>query len=180
MVVLDDADPATVAEAVKIGGYFNSGQDCTASSRILVSERIYDDVLSATVEAVEGMTVGDPATDDEIGMGPVISAEQQARVLGFLERALEAKATVVTGGGAVGDRGFFVAPTIVADVAQDAEIVQNEVFGPVVTMQRFGSDDEADRDGERRALRARRIRVLGERRARDQGRGSPRLRHACG
>jgi betaine-aldehyde dehydrogenase/aminobutyraldehyde dehydrogenase len=143
MVVLDDADPATVAEAVKIGGFFNSGQDCTASSRILISERIYDDVLSATVGAVEGMTVGDPATDDQIGMGPVISAEQQARVLGFVERALEAKATVVTGGGAVGERGFFVAPTIVADVAQDAEIVQNEVFGPVVTMQRFGSDEEA-------------------------------------
>ena len=102
MVVLDDADPATVAEAIKIGGYFNSGQDCTASSRILVSERIYDDVLSATVTAVEGMTVGDPGTDDEIGMGPVISAEQQERVLGFLERAVDAKATVVTGGGSLG------------------------------------------------------------------------------
>ncbi len=143
MVVLDDADPATVAEAVKIGGYFNSGQDCTASSRILVSERIYDDVLSESVKAVESLTVGDPATDDEIGMGPVISAEQQQRVLGFIERATAAKATVVTGGGADGERGFFVKPTIVADVAQDAEIVQNEVFGPVVTMQPFASDDAA-------------------------------------
>ena len=143
MVVLDDADPAVVAEAIKVGGYFNSGQDCTASSRILVSERVWDDVLSATVSAVEGMSVGDPATDDEIGMGPVISAEQQERVLGFVERAVAAKATVVTGGGTVGDRGFFVAPTLVTDVAQDAEIVQNEVFGPVVTMQRFASDDEA-------------------------------------
>ena len=143
MVVLDDADPAAVAEAIKIGGYFNSGQDCTASSRILVSERVWDDVVSATVTAVEGMTVGDPGTDDEIGMGPVISAEQQERVLGFVERAVEAKATVLTGGGAIGDRGFFVSPTLVTDVAQDAEIVQNEVFGPVVTMQRFASDDEA-------------------------------------
>ncbi|HEU0336356.1 MAG TPA: aminobutyraldehyde dehydrogenase [Gaiellaceae bacterium] len=143
MVVLDDADPATVAEAIKIGGYFNSGQDCTASSRILVSERLYDDVLSATKTAVESMTVGDPATDEEIEMGPVISAEQRDRVLGFLERAVEAKATVVTGGGTVGDRGFFVSPTIVADVAQDAEIVQNEVFGPVVTVQPFASDDAA-------------------------------------
>jgi betaine-aldehyde dehydrogenase/aminobutyraldehyde dehydrogenase len=143
MVVLDDADPATVAEAVKIGGYFNSGQDCTASSRILVSERVWDDVVSATVSAVEGMSVGDPATDDEIGMGPVISAEQQERVLGFVERAADAKATVLTGGGSVGDRGFFVSPTVVTDVAQDAEIVQNEVFGPVVTMQRFASDEEA-------------------------------------
>ena len=143
MVVLDDADPATVAEAIKIGGYFNSGQDCTASSRILVNKGIYDDVISETVKAVEAMTVGDPATDDEIEMGPVISGEQQERVLGFLERATAAKATVVTGGGALGDRGYFVKPTIVADVAQDAEIVQNEVFGPVVTVQPFGSDDEA-------------------------------------
>jgi betaine-aldehyde dehydrogenase/aminobutyraldehyde dehydrogenase len=143
MVVLDDADPATVAEAVKIGGYFNSGQDCTASSRILVSDRIYDDVLSATVDAVESLTVGDPATDDEIGMGPVISADQQQRVLGFLERASDGRATIVTGGGTLGDRGFFVKPTVVADVDQDAEIVQNEVFGPVVTMQRFASDDAA-------------------------------------
>ncbi len=143
MVVLDDADPATVAEAIKIGGYFNSGQDCTASSRILVSGRIYDDVLSQTVGAVDAMTVGDPASDDDIEMGPVISHEQQQRVLGFLERAADAKATVVTGGGTVGERGFFVSPTIVTDVAQDAEIVQNEVFGPVVTVQPFSSDDEA-------------------------------------
>ena len=143
MVVLDDADPAAVAEAVKLGGYFNSGQDCTASSRILVSKSIYDDVLSQAVKAVDGMSVGDPATDDEIEMGPVISAEQQERVLGFLERATAAKATIVTGGEALGDRGFFVKPTIVADVSQDAEIVQNEVFGPVVTVQSFGSDDEA-------------------------------------
>ena len=143
MVVLDDADPETVAEAVKIGGYFNSGQDCTASSRILVNSGIYDDVLSATVKVVESMSVGDPATDDEIEMGPVISGEQQERVLGFLERATDAKATIVTGGGALGDRGFFVKPTIVADVTQDAEIVQNEVFGPVVTVQPFSSDDDA-------------------------------------
>ncbi len=88
------------------------------------------------------MKVGDPADGEEIEMGPVISREQQERVLGFLDR-LDGSATVVTGGGTVGDRGFFVKPTIVADVGQDAEIVQREVFGPVVTMQRFGSDDEA-------------------------------------
>jgi 1-pyrroline dehydrogenase len=143
MVVLDDADPATVAEAIKIGGYFNSGQDCTASSRILVAKGVYDEVLSQAVKAVEGMSVGDPGTDDEIEMGPVISAEQQERVLGFLERATDAKATILTGGGALGDRGFFVKPTIVTDVAQDAEIVQKEVFGPVVTVQSFTSDDDA-------------------------------------
>jgi betaine-aldehyde dehydrogenase/aminobutyraldehyde dehydrogenase len=143
MVVLDDADPAAVAAAIKVGGYFNSGQDCTASSRILVSERVYDDVMSQTVDAVSSLKVGDPAEADDVEMGPVISAEQQERVLGFLERAVEAKATVVTGGGSVGERGFFVAPTIVADVTQDAEIVQREVFGPVVTVQRFSSDEEA-------------------------------------
>jgi betaine-aldehyde dehydrogenase/aminobutyraldehyde dehydrogenase len=142
MVVLDDADPEQVAEAIKIGGYWNSGQDCTASSRILVSESIYDDVLAQTKSVVEAMKVGDPADGDDIDMGPVISKEQQERVLGFLER-LDGKATVVTGGGAIGDRGFFVKPTIVADVTQDSEIVQREVFGPVVSMQRFSSDDEA-------------------------------------
>ena len=142
MVVLDDADPATVAEAIKIGGYWNSGQDCTASSRILVSERIYDDVLSESVKVIEAMKVADPAEGEDVEMGPVISAEQRERVLGFLER-LPSRTTVVTGGESLGERGFFVKPTIVADVEQDDEIVQREVFGPVVTMQRFASDDAA-------------------------------------
>jgi 1-pyrroline dehydrogenase len=143
MVVLDDADPATVAAAIKIGGYWNSGQDCTASSRILVSERIYDDVVSETVSAVESLSVGDPAEGEEIEMGPVISQEQQERVLGFLDRAVDAKATIVTGGGTLGERGFFVKPTVVTEVTQDSEIVQREVFGPVVTVQRFASDEQA-------------------------------------
>src|SRR6187551_3316876 len=143
MVVLDDADPATIAEAIKIGGYWNSGQDCTASSRILVHEKVYDDVMSETVKTLEAMKVADPAEGEDVDMGPVISREQQERVLGFLERAVDAKATVVTGGESIGDRGFFVKPTVVADVEQDSEIVQNEVFGPVVTVQRFSSDDEA-------------------------------------
>ena len=143
MVVLDDADPATVAEAIKIGGYWNSGQDCTASSRILVHKSVYDDVLSESVKTVEAMKVADPADGDDVDMGPVISREQQERVLGFLERAADAKATIVTGGEAIGDRGFFVKPTIVTDVGQDSEIVQDEVFGPVVTVQPFSADDEA-------------------------------------
>jgi acyl-CoA reductase-like NAD-dependent aldehyde dehydrogenase len=142
MVVLDDADPATVAEAVKIGGYWNSGQDCTASSRIIVSEKVYDDVLNASKDVIEAMKTADPADGDDVDLGPVISAEQRERVLGFLER-LPSRATVVTGGEAVGDRGFFDKPTIVADVEQSDEIVQDEVFGPVVTMQRFSSDEEA-------------------------------------
>jgi 1-pyrroline dehydrogenase len=143
MVVLDDADPATVAEAIKIGGYWNSGQDCTASSRILVHEKVYDDVMSETIKTLDAMKVADPAEGDDVDMGPVISKEQQDRVLGFLARAIDGKATVVTGGESVGDRGFFIKPTVVTDVAQDSEIVQSEVFGPVVTVQRFSSDDEA-------------------------------------
>jgi 1-pyrroline dehydrogenase len=143
MVVLDDADPETVAEAIKIGGYWNTGQDCTASSRILVNEKIYDDVLSESVKTIEAMKVADPAEGDDVDMGPLISREQQERVLGFLQRAADAKATIVTGGEAIGDRGFFVKPTIVTDVTQDSEIVQDEVFGPVVTIQPFASDDEA-------------------------------------
>jgi 1-pyrroline dehydrogenase len=142
MVVLDDADPEQVAEAIKIGGYWNSGQDCTASSRILVSEKIYDDVMAATVSVIEAMKTADPADGEGVDMGPVISQEQRERVLGFLER-LPAHATVVTGGESVGDRGFFVKPTIVTDVNQDDEIVQREVFGPVVSVQRFASDEAA-------------------------------------
>jgi len=95
------------------------------------------------VKVVERMKVADPAEGDDVDMGPLISREQQERVLGFLERASDAKATIVTGGESLGDRGFFVKPTIVTDVSQDSEIVQDEVFGPVVTVQPFASDDEA-------------------------------------
>jgi aminobutyraldehyde dehydrogenase len=143
VVVFDDADPAAVAEGIKIAGYWNSGQDCTAASRVMAGPKVYDKLLEELVPAVESLKVGDPAEGDEIEMGPVISKAQQERVLGFLERAEGAKATILTGGGTNGDRGFFVKPTVVTDVAQDAEIVQREVFGPVVSVQRFSSDDEA-------------------------------------
>ena len=141
MVVFDDADPVAVAEGIKIAGYANSGQDCTAGSRVLAGPKIYDALLEALVPAVESLKVGDPAEGDEIEMGPVISKDQQERILGFLERA--EGATVLTGGGTNGDRGFFVQPTVITDVSQDDEIVQNEVFGPVVTVQRFADDAEA-------------------------------------
>jgi acyl-CoA reductase-like NAD-dependent aldehyde dehydrogenase len=141
MVVFDDADPAAVAEGVKVAGYWNSGQDCTAGSRIIAGPKIYDSLLEALVPTVESIKVGDPADGDDIEMGPVISQEQHERVLGFLDRAKGA--TVLTGGGAQGDRGWFVSPTLVADVAQDDEIVQDEVFGPVVTVQKFADDAQA-------------------------------------
>jgi aminobutyraldehyde dehydrogenase len=141
VVVFDDADPAAVAEGIKIAGYWNSGQDCTAASRVVAGPKVYDKLLEELVPAVESLKVGDPAEGDEIEMGPVISKAQQERVLGFLDRA--EGASVLTGGGTNGDRGFFVQPTVITDVGQDSEIVQREVFGPVVSVQRFGSDEEA-------------------------------------
>jgi betaine-aldehyde dehydrogenase/aminobutyraldehyde dehydrogenase len=141
VVVFDDADPAAVAEGIRIGGYWNSGQDCTAASRVVAGPKVYEKLLEELVPAVESLKVGDPAASEEIEMGPVISADQQERVLGFLDRA--SSATVLTGGGTNGSRGFFVEPTVVTDVSQTDEIVQREVFGPVVTVQRFASDEEA-------------------------------------
>src|SRR5947207_10027208 len=141
VIVFDDADPTAVAEGVKIAGYWNSGQDCTAASRIVASPKIYDKLLEELVPAIESLKVGDPATSDELDMGPVISQAQQEGVLGFLERAKGA--TVLTGGGSDGDRGFFVKPTVLADVSQTDEVVQREIFGPVVTVQKWQSDDEA-------------------------------------
>jgi 1-pyrroline dehydrogenase len=141
VLVFDDADPAAVAEGIKMAGYWNSGQDCTAASRVVAGPRIYDKLLDELVPAVESLRVGDPAEGAEIEMGPVISRAQQERVLGFLDRARGAK--VLTGGGTNSGRGFFVTPTVVAEVGQEDEIVQREVFGPVVTVQRFADDDQA-------------------------------------
>ena len=143
MVVFDDADPAAVAAGIRLGGYWNSGQDCTAGSRVIAGPKIYDKLLEELVPQVESIKVGDPMESDEIEMGSVISQSQQERILGFLERAKGA--TILTGGGTNGSRGFFVQPTIVTDVKQTDEIVQKEVFGPVVTVQRFADDDEAIR-----------------------------------
>src|SRR5438045_1028512 len=141
VIVFDDADPAAVAEGIKIGGYWNSGQDCTAASRVVAGPKIYDKLLEELVPAVESLHVGAPAEGDDIEMGPVIPKAQQERIAGFLERAKGA--TVLTGGDGNGSRGFFVKPTIVVDVGQEDAIVQREVFGPVVTVQRFADDNEA-------------------------------------
>jgi acyl-CoA reductase-like NAD-dependent aldehyde dehydrogenase len=108
---------------------------------VIASARIYDSLIETIVPAVASLKLGHPATDC-IEMGPVISRSHQQRVLGFVERARSTAATVLTGGEAAGEDGYFVLPTLIADVAQDAEIVQREVFGPVVTVQRF--DDDAD------------------------------------
>jgi 1-pyrroline dehydrogenase len=141
MVIFDDADVEAVVEGIKIAGFWNSGQDCTAGSRIIAGPGIYDSLLESLVPAIEGIKVGDPADGDDVAMGPVITKSQQERILGFLDRAKGA--TVLTGGGARNGSGFFVEPTVVADVSQDDEIVQREVFGPVVTVQKFADDDQA-------------------------------------
>src|SRR6201987_4930230 len=141
MVVFDDADPEAVAAGIRLAGYWNSGQDCTAGTRVIAGPKIYDKLLEELVPQVESLKVGDPMSSDEIEMGSVISQAQQERILGFLERAKGA--TVLTGGGTNGSKGFFVSPTVVTDVGQDDEIVQREVFGPVVTVQKFADDAQA-------------------------------------
>src|SRR5438045_7189445 len=120
VIVFDDADPAAVAAGIKIGGFWNLGQDCTAASRVVAGPKIYDSLLEELVPAVESLHVGDPAEGDEIEMGPVISKAQQERIAGFLERAKGA--TVLTGGDGNGSRGFFVKATIVVDVGQEDAI----------------------------------------------------------
>ncbi len=141
MVIFDDADVEAVTEAVKVAGFWNSGQDCTAATRLLVGERTYDALLDMLKPAVESITIGDPT--GEVEMGPLISSEQLGRVSGFVDRARQAGATILTGGDRPSGRGFFYRPSIVVDVGQRDEIVQREIFGPVVTVQRFTSDDEA-------------------------------------
>ncbi|HEV2593345.1 MAG TPA: aldehyde dehydrogenase family protein, partial [Gaiellaceae bacterium] len=141
MVIFDDADLEAVAEGIKIAGYWNSGQDCTAGSRIIAGPKIYDKLLETLVPIIEGIKVGSPDDGDDVEMGPVITKDQQERIMGFLDRAKGA--TVLTGGGTNGSAGYFVQPTIVTDVKQTDEIVQKEVFGPVVTVQKFADDDQA-------------------------------------
>ena len=142
VVVFDDADLESVVEWVSIAGYFNAGQDCTAATRVLVSDKAYDKVLGDLVPAVEGIKVGGPFEDD-IAVGSVISREQQERVIGFVDRAKDAGAEVLTGGEVIDRDGFYYKPTVVANPNQDAEIIQREVFGPVVTVQRFTDEDQA-------------------------------------
>jgi 1-pyrroline dehydrogenase len=142
VLVYDDADMDALAETIKLAGYFNSGQDCTAATRIIVMGDGYDRALEALVPAVESIKVGDPASDPELDMGPLVSKAQQERVAGFIDRARGYGAEIAAGGGTNGDRGYFYQPTLVTGVEQDAEIVQKEVFGPVVTVQRFTDEED--------------------------------------
>ena len=142
VIIFDDADISSAAEWIKIAGYFNAGQDCTAATRVLAGGAVYDNLLGELVPAIESMKVGD-IFDEDTEMGSVVSKDQFERVKGFVERAGEYGAKILAGGEPLelGEGRYFYKPTLVADVGQDAEIVQREVFGPVVTVQRF--DDEA-------------------------------------
>jgi 1-pyrroline dehydrogenase len=142
VIVFDDADVATAAEWIQIAGFFNSGQDCTAATRVLAGPKVYDDLVSEVVSKVSEMKVGD-ILDDEAAMGSVVSATQLERISGFVERAKGYGATIKIGGEVIDQPGSWYAPTVVTDIAQDSEIVQNEVFGPVVTMQEFTDEDTA-------------------------------------
>jgi 1-pyrroline dehydrogenase len=144
VVVFDDADVEALVETLKFAGYANTGQDCTASCRVVAGPKIYDDLLASLVPAVASIKVGDTA-DPDVEMGPLVSAKQRESVEGFVERAQSAGGKVLTGGGEIAGDGFFYKPTVVTDVDQKAEIIQREVFGPVVTVQRFSDEDEAVR-----------------------------------
>ncbi|MFC4001852.1 gamma-aminobutyraldehyde dehydrogenase [Prauserella oleivorans] len=141
VVVFDDADVEAASAAIAEAGYFNAGQDCTAATRVLAGPRVHDDFLDALTEQARGTTTG---TGDDVAYGPVNNENQLARVSGFVD-GLPDHASVRTGGSRVGDRGYFYAPTVVSGLRQDDRAVQEEIFGPVITVQRFSDEDEAVR-----------------------------------
>jgi len=141
VVVFDDADVEAAAATIAGAGYYNAGQDCTASTRVLAGPRIHDDFVVALTEQAKGTRVGMP-DDAEAAFGPVNNPNQLNHVSGFIER-LPDHAVLQTGGARVGDRGFFYAPTVVSGLAQGDEAIQNEIFGPVITVQRFTDEEEA-------------------------------------
>jgi betaine-aldehyde dehydrogenase len=144
LIVFDDADPELVAAKASLAATLNTGQDCTAATRLYVEKGRAKDMQEAVVEAMKNVRIGLPF-DEGVQMGPLISGVQRERVSGFVERARAQGAKVLTGGGVPSgfDKGYYFEPTVLADVQQDWEIVQNEVFGPVVTVQEFENEAEA-------------------------------------
>jgi 1-pyrroline dehydrogenase len=142
VLIFDDADVDAVVETVKFAGYTNSGQDCTAACRLIAGPKIHDRLLSELVPAVESLKVGG-SHDEGAEVGPVVAQAQLDRVSGFVERAKAAGASVLTGGQPMDRPGYFYQPSVVAVQDQRAEIVQKEVFGPVVTVQRFQDEQQA-------------------------------------
>ena len=143
VIVFDDADLDAVVSGVRTFGFYNAGQDCTAACRIYAGSRIYDRLVADLTSAVKTIKVG-RQTEEGVEMGPLISASQRTRVAGFVERAAAQKHITVTSGGAVrAGGGFFYEPTVVAGALNSDEIVQREVFGPVVSVTRFSDPDQA-------------------------------------
>ncbi len=143
IVVFDDADLEAAAEWLAVAGYFNAGQDCTAATRMIVGGGIYDDFVAAMAEQAKGTgTTFEDGPGGEAMVPPVNNANQLERVLGFIERAPK-HAEIVAGGVRQGDRGFYIEPTVVANLQQDDEMIQNEIFGPVITIQRFSDEAQA-------------------------------------
>jgi len=143
VIVFDDADLEAVVSGVRTFGFYNAGQDCTAACRLYAGAKIYDRLVAGLGDAVRSLKVG-TQREEGVEMGPLISAEQRARVAGFVERAAAHKHIEVTAGGKMrAGAGFFYEPTLVAGTRQTDEIVQREVFGPVVSVTRFTDADDA-------------------------------------
>ena len=143
VIVMDDADLEAVVQGIKIFGYYNAGQDCTAACRVYAGKKIYDKFVAELSDAVKSIKVG-AQTDEGVEMGPLITERQRARVASFVERAKMQKHIEITAGGhPVEGRGFFYEPTVVAGALQSDEIVRREVFGPVVSVTRFSDPEEA-------------------------------------
>lgn len=147
-IVFEDADIEKVAETAAFAATCNTGQDCTAATRVYVAKSKMKEVQDAIVAAMQKVKVGTPYEAD-VAMGPLISAIQKERVQGFVERAKSAGSTILTGGQTPKglEKGYFFEPTVIGGVSQDAEVVQNEIFGPVLTVQSFDGDEEAIRLG---------------------------------
>ena len=141
VIVFDDADLELAAENIALAGYFNAGQDCTAATRVLAGPGIHDDFVAALGEQAKNTRTG-PPDDGEVLYGPLNNANQLAHVTGFID-GTPGHATVVTGGHRQGDKGFFYEPTIVDGLRQDDDMIQNEIFGPVITVQTFDDEDKA-------------------------------------
>jgi betaine-aldehyde dehydrogenase len=141
VVVFDDVDMETAMETIAGTGYYNAGQDCTAATRVLASKKVYDDVVSGLAEQAKGMKLGD-TMDGKTTLGPLNSERQRERVEGFLDRAPES-AEIVTGGKEPRRPGFFLKPAVVAGLKQSDEMIQSEIFGPVITVQPFTSEEKA-------------------------------------
>ncbi|MFW6009742.1 MAG: gamma-aminobutyraldehyde dehydrogenase [Actinomycetota bacterium] len=143
VIVFDDADVEATARGIANAGYFNAGQDCTAATRVLAGPRIHDDLVAALAEEAQRKTTGEPFTDGaEPDYGPLNNVAQHERVRGFLERVPD-HAEVVTGGHPLARDGFFFEPTVVAGLDQADEMVQTEIFGPVLGVQRFDDEQQA-------------------------------------